>query len=271
MALSIEPGHDFGVAEVPTRETLLRTARFLRISGLGLDQVDTALVGLKAGTTSGTTSASLPSPGWLWADPGGSLWVETDFGPVKMKRSGGGFESRRWGSSHQPETPVPRPGHPFQADVVNAAAQQTDGISLGAGGSEAIGMWDEVFADSTLGSRLVSHMFAAETNSTNESFPRLVGRGITLVYVNGTQTPWDFCIRNAAGFRVIGSTNAWSGAFISSFSNIVSGFSREHWYGVFLAPHSGTSLVSFPSVINMHDTVYGWKFDQAAYGPGDAS
>lgn len=267
MAITVVPGYDFGVNEVPDRETLLRQARFLQVSGLDLSHIDATLIGYKGGDTSGTTSASLPSPGWMWADPGGSVWVETDHGPVKLHRDGGGFETVRWGQTFAPETAVPRPGHPWSASPAVAGAQHTDGVNLSAGDSGALGMWDEGFIDSANGAvHSRNAMLSAETVATTASFPRLVGRGITLIYIQGTQTPLDFTTRTPAAFRVLTTNNHWSGAFISAFSNVIGGLDREVWYGMFLAPHSGTSHAANV----MHDTCFGWKFDAGLAGPGDA-
>jgi hypothetical protein len=148
MAVTIVPGYDFGVNEVPNRETLLRQARFMKLSGIGLDQIDATLVGIKAGTTSGTTSSSLPAPGWMWGDPEGSLWVETDHGPVKLKRAGGGWESVRWGQTFSPQVAIPRSGDAYEPDPAAVGAAQTDGLQLPVGDSGALNMWDMIYVDS---------------------------------------------------------------------------------------------------------------------------
>jgi hypothetical protein len=270
MAVSIIPGYDFGVNEVPNRETLLRQAKNVKISGIGLDQIDATLVGIKSGPDSGTTSASLPAPGWLWADPGGSCWLETDHGPVKLKRAGGGFETRRWAQTFAPQTPVPRSGHAYTADPVNAAAQQTEGISLSAGNSEAIGMWDERFVDAADGPNNHSLLWSSETTATGDTYPRLVGRGLTLMHTQGSASPADYCVRAPAGVRAASTNQHWSGAFVTTASNILAGSSRETFFGVFVAPHSGTSFSLSGSRIDLEADCFGWKYDQAVQGPGDA-
>jgi len=266
MVLSITPGYDFGVHEVPTRETLLRQARNMRVSGIGLDQIDASLVGIKSGTSSGTTSASLPSPGWMWADPGGSLWVETDHGAVKLKRAGGGFESVRWAQSYAPEVSPVHPGSPYNSTP--ADVNQTEGVNLEAGASESVSMWDALFNNSDNGALSQSLMFNAETMASGVTYPRLVGRGITVMHVNGTQSHYDFCLRRPSGVRVLSTTNAWSGGFVSSDSNTILGANKEHWYGIFISPHSGTSLAPAAGTAAMHGTASGWKYDQSVWGPG---
>lgn len=270
MAINIIPGYDFGVNEVPNRETLLRQARYMKISGIGLDQIDASLVGYKSGTTSGTTSSSLPAPGWMWADPGGSLWIETDHGPVKLHRDGGGFESVRYGQSYSPESSPPWPGSPYRPDAADAIATQTEGINLGAPASECISLWDELFTDANNGANSESIMWSAETMPSGTTYPRLVGRGLTLGRVIGSASHFDFCCRVPAGMRVIGTNNAWSGAFVVQASNVIGASNKEAWYGIFVCPHSGTSLVGNATRITMHGDCYGWKYDQVVFGPGAA-
>lgn len=268
MAITIIPGYDFGVNEVPNRETLIRQAKFMKISGIGLDQIDATLVGYKSGTTSGTTGSSLPAPGWMWADPSGSLWLETDHGPVKMHRDGGGFESVRYAQSYAPETIDSHPGSPYLADAADSTARQTEGVNLGAGASETISLWDEFFSDSNNGVGSNSLMMNAETMPTGTTYPRLVGRGLTLFYVAGSQSHHDFCCRVPGAIRVASTNNHWSGAFITTASNVISGNTKEQFYGVFIAPHSGTSLPVTGSRIDMEGTTFGWKYDQSVSGPG---
>jgi hypothetical protein len=266
---TILPGYDFGVNEVPNRETLCRQARLMKITGVGIGEIDATLVGLKSGTVTGSTDATLPAVGWMWADPGGNLWVSTDHGDVPLKRAGGGFETVRWGNTFAPETPVPRPGHCYNANPNSGIAQHSEGLSLTAGGSEAMPMWDESFDDSSLGPGFRSLGWAAATVGTQASFPRLVGRGLTLMFTNGTQSHQDFMVRMFGGARVLTTTNSWVGAFVTTASNIVQSLTRESFYGLFVAPHSGTSF-AVSTRIDVHDTVYGWKYDQAVFGPGAA-
>jgi hypothetical protein len=80
-------------------------------------------------------------------------------------------------------------------------------------------------------------------------------------------------MRRPAGFRTLGSGGAeWSGAFVSTASNNIldAGGPMEQWLGVFLSPHSGTSFQDDGVKLIMKGDCFGWKFDMAIAGPGDA-
>lgn len=98
MASSIVPTFDFGVNDVPTRADLIRQAKSLRITGLGLSEIAGGTLGILNGDTSGATGAlqSGEAVGMMWVDPTGQTWVQEQSGPVRLKNYEGGWESRRY-------------------------------------------------------------------------------------------------------------------------------------------------------------------------------
>lgn len=96
MALSVTPGYDFSVNEIPTNLKMRTAALGLAISGVPLSALQSAVIGLLNGETSGVTGASMPSQGWLWTDPAGNQWVNGASGPLQISRGRGGWESMRW-------------------------------------------------------------------------------------------------------------------------------------------------------------------------------
>jgi hypothetical protein len=91
--MTITPGYDFTVNEVPTRAKLESMTAGMSITGIDISQIDTALVGVKQGDT----STSLPAEGWMLRNAPGQLWVQTRFGRVQLWRGcWGGMETRRF-------------------------------------------------------------------------------------------------------------------------------------------------------------------------------
>jgi len=97
MTLTIRPGYDFDVYETPNMETLLRQATGMQISGVGIDALDSSVVGLKSGDVSNVTESLQvgDTTGGMWMSPLGDLWVQEQSGPVILNRIHGGWETRR--------------------------------------------------------------------------------------------------------------------------------------------------------------------------------
>lgn len=99
--MTITPGYDFTVNEVPTRLKLETMTAGMSITGIDISQIAATLIGIKKGDT----STSLPSEGWLLHDPPGGLWVLTRHGRVHLWRGGwGGLECNRFPCSGNPVT-----------------------------------------------------------------------------------------------------------------------------------------------------------------------
>lgn len=260
--LTIIPGYDFGTNEVPQRETLLAQARKMKITGISISEIDGTLIGYKTGTASGTTQATLPAPGWLWADPAGSLWVETDNGPCMLHRAGGGYETIRYGKSlNSADSGFPVPmGSPWHSDPNAAASAQTEGY-----GRET---WRQDWQDSGGGAGVRNLFINPCTVVSSDSFPRLVGRGLVPVAISGTLSPQDVCMRRPGVGRVLSTAQEWVFPFASPESNIVSAQQRELFFLTSIAPDSGTSFFTQASQITLKGYLWGWKYDQAAHGPG---
>jgi hypothetical protein len=258
------PGYDFSVNEIPTRDTLLRQAKFLRVTGIDISSIAATLLGLRTGN-SDSTAASLPAPGWMWADPEGSVWVETDNGPVKIKRAGGGWESNRYACNvGNSEGAGPwEPGWAAEGTPADAQAAQTDGAGL-------MTVWKLHFQDTADGSTWRALGLSAQTADSAISFPRIVGRGIAPALVTGTQSAHDMTIRRPGVGRVSGTSNAWYFSHADPSSNNMPAASqdREVWFMTAIAADSGSSIVNSGSRIDIKDHMQVWKFDQAAWGTG---
>lgn len=267
---TIIPGYDFGVNEAPTREAFLRQARLMKASGLEIDSIDATLIGLKSGN-SGTTNASLPAQGWLWADPEGSLWVETSHGPCMLKRAGGGWESVRYGISFPTGNPAAwSPGWKVDADSISTpSAQQTDGLNLSNGESGAIRAHHLVF--NAINSVVDSYMFVnATTLVSGDSFPRMVNRGMSFLKQQGTLSEQDKLIRRPGVYSFSTDPNFFKGSYANPESNQIepSGADVEHWYAVGVAPDSGTSLALDGPKIEVKNYIRAWKWGPSIFGPG---
>lgn len=93
MAMTIVPGYDFTVNEVPTQALFYQMVAGATITGVPLSQIDTSLIGIKLSDS----SVSLPSEGWLWKDNLGCLWVKSRWGNIRIYRgSYGGQETIRY-------------------------------------------------------------------------------------------------------------------------------------------------------------------------------
>jgi hypothetical protein len=112
MAATITPGYDFGVNETPDFSKMMLQAK-VTIADLGIDDLqDANFIGVVRGTESGTTGASLPGEAWLWADPTGNIWIESNFDlqttvslprrACYLSKAGGGWATVRYATDVQP-------------------------------------------------------------------------------------------------------------------------------------------------------------------------
>lgn len=184
MALTIKPGYDFGVNEVPTRDTLLRQARKLQITGIGLSLIDATLI---AQSIQSASSPSLPSEGWLWSDGAGNLWVETTNGQCRAHRAQGGWETRRYSWSGA----ATKPGDPGQ-------------ISGGANGETlAFASGNDVVAAMNNGAIYNAY---PEDSAVSGGFTRMCGRGFLDMDAAGTT---DIVRQQVSLMRTLTSGNTW--------------------------------------------------------------
>lgn len=93
MGHAIVPGYDFGQTEIPTQANFFQMTAGMTITGVDQSYIDSAVIGIK----SEDSAVSLPSEGWLWLGPDGSLWVNTRWGPSRVYRANwGGQETKRY-------------------------------------------------------------------------------------------------------------------------------------------------------------------------------
>jgi hypothetical protein len=96
MALTITPGYDFGVNEVPTNTKLKLMLDAMQIAGIPKGSVDSGLAGILYGWLTGSTMATLPDEGSMLYDLNGRLFVKSATGVVSLYQSGfGGYETVR--------------------------------------------------------------------------------------------------------------------------------------------------------------------------------
>lgn len=120
MTISIIPGLDFGVKDVPTRESLIAQAMSLKITNIPISQLDADVAYILTGENSGVSGAIIESTevGTLWCSPAGEMFVQEDSGPVKITRRGGGWDSRRY--YHQENQALS--GYPYPPGTAVAVA-----------------------------------------------------------------------------------------------------------------------------------------------------
>lgn len=125
MAASIVPGFDFAADAIPTRDELLQTARGLRITNIPVS-LFSFTTNFPAVTS--TTVASL-TEGAAWIDGQGSLWVESRWGRVKVRRYDGGLESVRFSMTTSGFSMNPAvPGHLWSMGIVAAYGSNDSGV-----------------------------------------------------------------------------------------------------------------------------------------------
>ena len=97
MVLSITPGYDFGVNEIPRAETLLRQVEGMTISGIDVGALDASVVPILYGDTSDATDAlqTGSTVGTMWVAANGDIFVQEQAGAVVLSRINYGWETRR--------------------------------------------------------------------------------------------------------------------------------------------------------------------------------
>ncbi len=165
---TIVAGYDFGPQEIPNRAKLLQMATGLQVRDLDSDRIPGTFIRTLDGDVSGTSGATLPAIGWLWADPGGNLWVEqfsiasgavTNQTSRIIWRAEGGWVSGRWMTLNSFGS---LPGNPFVG--VAGAANNTE---------PAVTFRQE---DQGLGGNGRTSFVNMETNTTGAA--DLIGRGM---------------------------------------------------------------------------------------------
>lgn len=95
--VDVTPGYDFSVNEVPTSANFLKQATGMQISGIGINELEAGVLGIKSGDISNVTDSLQvgETVGTMWISALGDIWVQEQSGPVIMNRIMGGWETRR--------------------------------------------------------------------------------------------------------------------------------------------------------------------------------
>lgn len=103
MAITILPGYDFSVDEIPTRVLLERMARDLQITGVPAEQFSGTITAVVFGDASGVSGGQPTDVGWIWVDPGGNRVIGVspsgDSQPrenARLWNAAGGWETSRY-------------------------------------------------------------------------------------------------------------------------------------------------------------------------------
>ncbi len=154
MALTITPGLDFGVDELPTKLLLNRQAESLQINGITADKIEGDIIAIVFGDESGVSGADPPDQGWIWVDQQGHRTLGSPRFDARMWSAHGGWESGRHNVG------------PF-----NAGGFIVEGRGMGVAGTEI----EERRLDMDL-ENLYSHVSAHKTDS-NVTAARVIFRG----------------------------------------------------------------------------------------------
>jgi hypothetical protein len=103
MAMTIVPGYDFSVNEVPTNSKLTSMLGNISLTGIDLTQIDGSLVMIRL-----ETDTSMPAAGWLRTDTLGNLkgaQIGGTGSPLNVYRGNwGGWETQRYRIGEQHDT-----------------------------------------------------------------------------------------------------------------------------------------------------------------------
>ena len=138
--VDITPGYDFGVNEIPTAANLLKQATGMQLTGIGISELDSALVAIKSGDVSAVTEALLigDTVGTIWMSPLGDMWVQEPSGPVILNRVHGGWETRRIYVGVDPGQVLDEaPGNMIQAANIRALYEDAGRTQKADGGTRA--------------------------------------------------------------------------------------------------------------------------------------
>lgn len=174
MAITIVPGYDFGVNEIPTRLLLERQAKDLQITGIPAANIDGTITAIVYGDTSGVSGGQPTAVGWIWVDPGGhrniGISPSGDSQPrvnARMWSSQGGWEtSRLLTEGGTPQSAIP------------------DGLHMWASGAPYTVSDQRLDMDSSFTTYGMTQVFTASP-ATNT---RLLGRGLGVAAVGAQVT-----------------------------------------------------------------------------------
>jgi len=94
MVLTITPGYDFTINEVPTSSKFQQQAAGLVMSDIPLSNVDASLNVIKIADS--TTASIMPNEGSMWVDHQLNVWGRTRWGALKIRTTGGVLETNRF-------------------------------------------------------------------------------------------------------------------------------------------------------------------------------
>jgi hypothetical protein len=98
MSITVTPGYDFTVHEVPRRETLLEQVNGMTITGIDVTALDAAVVPIMYGDVSQVTNSlqTGDTVGTMWVSGIGDVFVQEQAGAVALSRINYGWETRRF-------------------------------------------------------------------------------------------------------------------------------------------------------------------------------
>ena len=181
----ITPGYDFDVNEVPTAETLLLQATGLQITEVGIDSLDSAVVGIKSGDASAVTDSLRvgDTVGTMWVSPFGDIWVQEASGPVILNRIMGGWETRRVFVTSDSSFP----NHIHPGSVVQQTSSSPGNSAFydtsreeGSTRTTSVAVLKNSDGGSYLDSRNGFHFGVTQGETTASAYHRVLHRGLTI-------------------------------------------------------------------------------------------
>lgn len=156
---TIVPGYDFGVTEIPISETLLRQARGLQVSGIGVDELEAGIVGIQSGNVSQVTDSIQvgDTVGTIWISPLGDVWVQEQSGAVKLSRIEYGWETRRIHVQQDENTVYQEPGATVHQKAIFGVWEDLDrveGVATRFSGTPTLKITDDGSYDDNRGGNM---------------------------------------------------------------------------------------------------------------------
>lgn len=236
MALSITPGYDFTVNEVPTRAKLQLMLTGMVIAGIPKESLDSSLFGISYGWLTGSTMATLANEGDVLFDISGQFWVKTKNGPVNVYNTGaGGWETVRYRTADPRDTAFNNPLSPnnFYGALESLVASNLDEDEV----------WFRIYTTQSQNLYCLPQV-TTHSGAHNRVRPFGTGRG-TILQSTGSY-PRDsltgnrnFCytIEKAAG-----SVNEWNVNEFPCFNDNAAGLGTKMGYG---GPEETNDIRSF--------------------------
>lgn len=253
MALSITPGYDYTVNEVPTKAKFEAAAAGLEITGLDLNVISGTIQAILFGDTTGASGGKPPAEGWIWVDPAGNRNVQFRAYPgsiapsplsttdtradVRMWRAAGGWETSR-----------------LLTQGFMAGDSLFFGQHMWVQGSPTFRVRDErldMDVDNTF------PFVSAHDVASPASSARLVGRGMVFLYVGANVT--EYSINTHRPGFLTDSTNQIGMGIHSQFKQ-----TKRFYAGAVLGPAPGSSTVSGG---NTYPYATGWFTTKTAGKP----